>query len=91
MLFYSALHLIEATFDAQGIHCEDHGVREYTIKKRLPKQLWIAYARLRSESEKSRYLAHGGFSMSPRAVEQELRKQKLREIRDHLQGLLGTR
>jgi hypothetical protein len=87
MLFYSALHVLESAFDSEGIHNPTHQTRELYIKQRHP-QVWPAYLRLQSESLKARYLQGGGFSMSSKGVDQELRRQKLKMVRRYVRGLL---
>ncbi len=87
MLFYSALHLLESAFDASGIHNRTHSEREFFIKANHP-QVWPAYHRLQSESMKARYLEGGAFSMNPKGVRAELRRQKWKAIRAYVATLL---
>jgi hypothetical protein len=87
MLFYSALHLLESAFDNAGVHNRTHSEREFFIKSAHP-QVWPAYHRLQSESMKARYLQGGGFSLSTRGVDAELRRQKWKSIRSYVDTLL---
>lgn len=88
-LFYSALHLIEAAFEAEGRHNSTHPQRELYIKQRH-RQLWPPYHRLQSESMKARYLQGGAFALRAEGVENELRRQKYRQVRRYVRGLLGA-
>lgn len=80
MLFYAALHLLEQVFARESRHCITHSDRELHIKSHH-KSVWPAYHRLQSESMKARYLQGGGFSLPARAVDCELRRGKLAELR----------
>lgn len=88
MLFYAALHYVEAAFEAQGHHHQSHSERDFSIRESHA-QVWPAYARLKNESMKARYLHGGRFALNGRSVDQELRRGKLAVIRHYLSGLLG--
>jgi len=89
MLFYAALHVLEAAFDAEGVHNETHGSRELYIKQRH-KVAWAPYHRLQTESMKARYLQGGAFALSARSVEAELRRVKFAAVRAYCRQLLGS-
>lgn len=88
MLFYASLHILESVFEAEGVHNSTHKIREFYIKQRHTK-VWPAYHRLETESQKARYLQGGGFSLRARAVDGELRRRKLREVRHYVRTLIG--
>lgn len=90
MLFYAALHILESAFDTEGFHGTTHGDREYYIKKRHG-SVWPAYHRLQTESMKARYMHGGRFFMNARAVDGELRRRKLADVRAHVRTLLAPR
>jgi hypothetical protein len=87
-LFYSALHVVEAAFEAEGRHNNTHQQRELYIKERH-RALWQPYHRLQNESMKARYLQGGAFSLGAEGVENELRRQKFRQVHRYVRGLLA--
>jgi hypothetical protein len=89
-LFYSALHRVEAALSREGAHCVTHQDRELYLKRRHG-TVWPAYSRLKNESMKARYLQGGGFSLSAKSVDHELRRGKMAQIRGYLTGLLHPR
>ena len=92
MLFYAALHLLESAFDKIGIHNTTHSKRELFIKSSaVHSGIWPAYHRLETESMKTRYLQGGSFCMNAKAVDSELRRGKLAEVRRHVRAVLHPR
>ena len=56
VMFYTALHLIEAYLATQGLHPTDHWVREnYLTRITALKPIYRPYRELRHYSEKARY------------------------------------
>jgi uncharacterized protein YigE (DUF2233 family) len=88
MLFYSALHVLEAAFASEGRHNPTHQVLELYVKERHS-MVWPAYHRLQSESMKARYLQGGAFAMNAAAVHGDLYRKKWREVRRYVRTLLG--
>ena len=56
VMFYTALHLIEAYLATKGLHPADHGVRDnYLTRMTALKPIYRPYRELRHYSEKARY------------------------------------
>lgn len=54
VLFYSALHYVEAFFAQHKIHCNTHAQRDPEINKRLS-GLYIEYSDLKNDAVEARY------------------------------------
>ena len=70
MLFYAAVHYVEAVFACSDTHFSLHCDRENELMKKH-RAIWAQYLRLRNESEKARYLAPRHLAHAP---DQEWRK-----------------
>lgn len=56
MIFYAAMHHVEAYFFTQGVHNQLHPTRDSAIQRdNKIKAVWRAYARLKDASEHARY------------------------------------
>lgn len=77
--FYSGLHLVEAAFAKDGVHCENHGVRNDRLKcERSYQQIWRHYKILYDHSLKARYLTSGSGS-AEKLMEQSLGDEGVRQ------------
>lgn len=92
VLFYAGLHLVEVLAHANdNLHNTVHSRRSNYVKYKHPK-IHGAYARLRAESEKARYLTtrhddwqRGSFSLSSENVHKQLRLNALQKIIDYVE------
>lgn len=94
VLFYAAMHYMEAAFASENKHFREHYPRESYIKDQPEHRgIWKYYHRLKDESVKARYLALGGgqkaqFSMTAAQVHEQLRKKCLKAIQGHVEKFL---
>lgn len=88
ILFYAAVHYVEAMCDAlgDGGHVT-HRERDDYIYNKHTLDLWRPYSRLKRESIKARYLTtsesnwqRGAFSLTVAQVEQQLHQRALQEV-----------
>lgn len=89
--FYWALHYVELYFALSNKHYSSHYDRLPAVGKSCPADVYKAYHRLEQESKKARYMENGNFCMSARAVDRELRRQKLRAIQKFVLGEVRTK
>lgn len=71
MLFYSALHEIEAVCATHGQHFDGHKTRDEFLARNWA-EVFRKYKRLKNESRKVRYLEGGLFSLTPEQVKKQL-------------------
>lgn len=94
VLFYMAVHLMEALFAIKGLHHQEHSSRERYIKQHHS-SIWNEYSFLKSESQKARYLAlskgfdpgkiaRTQFALSSAQVHEQIYKKKLKKIWNHV-------
>lgn len=92
VLFYAAVHYVEAMAAIDGIHNETHVERELYIRNNHPEDFWVLYDQLKQESLKARYLSNsktlhgsawrnGAFTLTPEAVKKRLFDTTLNAIR----------
>ena len=87
VLFYAAVHLVEATLAPQ-MHSANHNARFANIRRHpLLRQIYFQYHELYSRSLDARYDC-GSFSVSP---VQALYATEYATIKRHLQPMLGFR
>ena len=79
MLFYAALHRLEAAFAVHNKHNRTHAERDLYLK-RYCRDAVKPYMRLKNESLKVRYLKGQLFSMDTKAVKSELREDKYEAV-----------
>lgn len=90
ILFYAALHTLEAAFAMDSIHNAGHSERERYIKK-THATVWKHYHRLQNESAKARYLQNGGFCLNSSAVRNELKAKHFDEVQKYAQMFIASR
>lgn len=94
VLFYAAIHYVEAIAAISNIHNETHEKRELYIRNQLPLDFWTLYDMLRGESRKARYLSNahrlggnawrsGAFTMDAEQVRKRLYEIALAGIRTY--------
>jgi hypothetical protein len=92
LLFYAAVHYVEALGDVDGHHSHNHAERESYIKANHPKEFWTLYDQLKQESLKARYLTNapwltgsawrrGAFSLTAEKIEARLYRAALAGVR----------
>lgn len=86
ILFYAALHFLEALAVAESRPNREHAERERFVMERA-RSLYPAYNRLQTESEKARYMNSGTFAMSADAIRRELEPLVLKIRREVAQRL----
>jgi hypothetical protein len=55
VLFYVAVHEVQAFLAARNIHPQDHGARNRTLRANWPKTIWPPYESLQQVSNEARY------------------------------------
>lgn len=78
MLFYSALHLVEAVAASDGVHHRTHQQRRAFIESKY-RDMWKHFRPLVEAAERARYLPDG-FAMNSEQVEHQLRRKCYRAI-----------
>lgn len=79
MLFYAALHRLEAAFAVHNKHNRTHAKRDLYLK-RYCRDAVQPYMRLKNESLKVRYLKGDLFSMDSKAVKSKLIEDKYEAV-----------
>jgi len=85
VMFYTALHLIEAYLATKDLHPVGHGVRDdYLTKMTVLKPIYQPYRELRHYSEKAHYR---GVRLTTDVI--GTLSNSLKTIEEHLQGFSG--
>ena len=102
MLFYAAVHLVEADCALSNRHHHEHVEREQYIRATYGKTFWQHYSRLKNEAQKARYLvldpfhrsaAFVGktmFSLTAEQVHNQLYLMAYCPLRDFLKARIAT-